>query len=145
MAVEVQFTEMTEDGMLRHPVYLGERDDVTAKPVERPAAPDDPLTALVARLHELEDARKDGTLQLPGGHTKKIGEGFVERFYEVEPAYAVLIFTGQDCRHGAFPGVRQIAEDPRFSRRYSVVHNVQVMADASWCIFMRNDWPAPRE
>jgi arabinofuranosyltransferase len=83
--------------------------------------------------------------QLPGGYTKKIGEGFVERFYEVAPAYAVLIMTGQDCGRGGFPGVRQIAEDPRFARQYAVVHNVQVMADASWCIFKRSDWPDPRK
>lgn len=79
--------------------------------------------------------------QLPGGYTKKIGKEFVERFYEVRPSYAVLIMTGQDCGHGGFPGVRQIAEDPRFLPDYTVVHNVQVMADASWCIFKRKDVP----
>jgi len=72
MAVDVQFTEVTEDGMLRHPVYVGERDDIRV--VARPGdpVPDDPLMALVSRLHALEDARKDGELLLPGGDRLRV-------------------------------------------------------------------------
>lgn len=73
MAVEVQFTEMTEDGMLRHPVYLGERDDVRATPARASeSATDDPMAALIARLHALEDARRDGELTLPGGDRLRV-------------------------------------------------------------------------
>ncbi len=72
MAVEVQFTELTEDGMLRHPVYVGERDDIQIGQPHAERPPDDPLTALVARLHVLEDARKDGRLQLPGGGSLRV-------------------------------------------------------------------------
>ncbi len=74
MTVEVRFTEMTEDGMVRHPVYVGERDDVKVRAVRRPAdaAPDDPLTALVSRLHALEEARKDGELTLPNGDRLRV-------------------------------------------------------------------------
>jgi len=72
MAVDVQFTEMTEDGMLRHPVYVGERDDIRVVSARRAPEPDDPLAALVARLHALEDARKDGELLLPGGDRLRV-------------------------------------------------------------------------
>ena len=73
MTVEVQFTEMTSEGMLRHPVYLGERDDVRVAPSRRSADdPTDPLDALVARLHALEDARRDGELSLPNGDRLKV-------------------------------------------------------------------------
>ena len=72
MMVDVQFTEMTEDRMLRHPVYVGERDDVRVVPAKAEAPPDDPLVALVARLHALEDARKDGEIQLPGGGALRV-------------------------------------------------------------------------
>lgn len=72
MAVEVQFTEMTEDRMVRHPVYVGERDDVRVVPAAVEAPPHDPLVALIARLHALEDARKDGEVQLPGGGALRV-------------------------------------------------------------------------
>jgi bifunctional non-homologous end joining protein LigD len=76
MSVEVQFTEMTEDGMLRHPVYLGERDDVrvaAARSVGASGAKDDdPLTVLLAKLHAMEDTRKDGEIQLPNGDTLRV-------------------------------------------------------------------------
>jgi len=76
MAVEVQFTEMTADGMLRHPVYMGERDDVrvSASGRDRATTPgsDDPLTTLVAQLHALEESRRDGELLLPNGDRLRV-------------------------------------------------------------------------
>jgi bifunctional non-homologous end joining protein LigD len=76
MTVEVQFTEMTEDGMVRHPVYVGERDDVRVTPARgagrREADSEDPLHALIARLHALEESRRDGELVLPGGDRLRI-------------------------------------------------------------------------
>jgi bifunctional non-homologous end joining protein LigD len=33
LVAEIAFTERTKDGKLRHPVYLGLRDDKTAKEV----------------------------------------------------------------------------------------------------------------
>lgn len=75
MSVEVQFTEMTEDGMVRHPVYFGERDDVRASS-SRSARPDtgsdDPITTLIGRLHSLEESRKDGAITLPNGDTLRV-------------------------------------------------------------------------
>src|SRR3954447_4163616 len=46
LVVEVEFTEWTSQGMLRHPTYRGLRDDKPARAVvrERPIDPDDPRT-----------------------------------------------------------------------------------------------------
>ena len=98
LLAQVRFTEWTADRKLRHPVYLGLRDDKTPDAVERspdqvaPAAtprakgtgharggraarPDAGSTpsarastdGVVLQLRELEDARRDGTIELPGG------------------------------------------------------------------------------
>ncbi len=112
LVAQVRFTEWTDDRKLRHPVYLGLRDDknpravvmeepspapapenrggVTdgpkeraapkrtgaryAKPKPRPAArppavkpPQPDLAQVVEQLRILEDARKDGSIELPGG------------------------------------------------------------------------------
>ena len=101
LVAQVKFTEWTADGKLRHPVYLGLRDDkdpkdvrreektrlhattkvrlkaditpdhVAAGPSARPGAgtkagPYDP-TPLIDQLQALEDARRDGTIDLPTG------------------------------------------------------------------------------
>jgi len=110
LVAEVRFTEWTDDGKLRHPVYLGLRDDKPAAAIAREerksrsngdrtqggaggkagsprrsrAAPQvrseaasaprarnrDPFAStreVVEQLRVLEDARKDGTIALPGG------------------------------------------------------------------------------
>jgi bifunctional non-homologous end joining protein LigD len=91
LVVQVRFTEWTADGVLRHPVYLGQRDDKNARDVAReqmekrrapktiPPRRRSPVdmagadgAALVERLRELEDARKDGMLEIPGGGQLKI-------------------------------------------------------------------------
>lgn len=92
LVAEVRFTEWTADGKLRHPVYLGLRDDKKAVDVHREApkraaagggAPaalreaaarsktarpgvNDPVS-VIAQLRALEDARRDGTIDLPDG------------------------------------------------------------------------------
>ncbi|HTU98943.1 MAG TPA: DNA ligase D [Luteitalea sp.] len=91
---EVRFSEWTPEGRLRHPVYLGLRDDVGLEAADRPVArgdstvavtaasapaiaapagpalPHDPaIDALVDTLRSLEDAGRDGSLTLPGGAT----------------------------------------------------------------------------
>jgi bifunctional non-homologous end joining protein LigD len=123
MAVEVEFTELTEEGMVRHPVYLGERDDIRVKATKVEAAPEDPLMALVARLHALEDARRDGELQLPGGHSLrvtnlakvfwpalKLTKGDLLRYYvEVSP-FALPVIADRPMIMRRFPnGVEQHA------------------------------------
>ena len=90
LVAEIRFTEWTDDGKLRHPVYLGLRDDKKASDVvkEVPARPagkqtsspkprggasasrrsGEPSTdAVVSQLQALEDIRKDGTVHLPDG------------------------------------------------------------------------------
>jgi bifunctional non-homologous end joining protein LigD len=88
LVAQVRFTEWTADGKLRHPVYLGLRDDKRAVEVVREAprkgAPDRRLEArgkgasraglhappdtIIDQLHALEDAKRNGTVSLPGGH-----------------------------------------------------------------------------
>ncbi|MBA3639915.1 MAG: DNA ligase D [Acidobacteria bacterium] len=89
LVAQIRFTEGTDDGKLRHPVYLGLRDDKKAKdvvkeaPAKAPAARatrrrqvprsasrgadislDNPV---VVQLRALEDARRDGSIELPHG------------------------------------------------------------------------------
>jgi arabinofuranosyltransferase len=78
--------------------------------------------------------------RLPGGYTRKLGKGFKERFFDVEPEWVVIILSGQNCDRAVMKGSRLLYEDPRFGRSYALAQNVQVNADASWCIFKRKDF-----
>ena len=112
LVAQIKFTEWTADHHLRHPVYLGLRDDKRARDVVReqstrlhesttkrldaktvttpksearrgtrrtaPAASETHIgkyevsretTALIDQLRALEDARKDGAIELPGADT----------------------------------------------------------------------------
>jgi bifunctional non-homologous end joining protein LigD len=86
LVAQVRFTEWTEDGRLRHPVYLGLRDDKKAAVVVREPSNPAPRTQkpanlgnpanpanLVEHLTEIEHARKDAMLELPGGVRFRIG------------------------------------------------------------------------
>ena len=77
LVAQIRFTEWTSDRKLRHPVYLGLRDDKAAVEVtaggDAPASPGrrDASDDLLQQLHALEDARKDGSIVLPdGAHVK---------------------------------------------------------------------------
>jgi bifunctional non-homologous end joining protein LigD len=94
LVAQVRFTEWTADHKLRHPVYLGLRDDKKAADVTREqtsqprrqsavrattprsrtpkAAADDGAAAVVRQLQSLEDARRDGIIELPGGERLKV-------------------------------------------------------------------------
>jgi bifunctional non-homologous end joining protein LigD len=99
LVAQVRFTEWTADAKLRHPVYLGLRDDkraedvqrerkisaagATVKSIARPKRPsrqagapgakttrpkdDASIAPVIAQLRALEDARRDGTIELPDG------------------------------------------------------------------------------
>ena len=95
LVAEIKFTEWTADGKLRHPVYLGLRDDKKAEDVRREkttrldettaarvpgsrfqvrgsgsgsGSRQEPGTGnLVEQLSALEDSRRDGVLELPDG------------------------------------------------------------------------------
>ena len=77
LVTQVKFSEWTADGNLRHPVYLGLRDDKPASAVRR--EPDSRTgnrtksrVDLVEQLRALEDRRADGGLDLPGGLHLKV-------------------------------------------------------------------------
>ncbi len=77
LVAQIKFTEWTADAKLRHPVYLGLRDDKKPKDVAREdvrvhkkaAAASGPL---LDQLNELEQARRDGVLTLPDGDSLKV-------------------------------------------------------------------------
>lgn len=79
--------------------------------------------------------------ELPGGYTRKIGEGYVERFFDVRPEYAVLVMGSDKCNTPELSGVALVYYDRRFGPDYSLAHQLQVTSDASWCIFQRRDLP----
>jgi bifunctional non-homologous end joining protein LigD len=95
LVAQVRFTEWTADGSLRHPVYLGLRDDKDADEVKREAQSSKVQSSRGSRgsktpgstvqgsqkmdlepvqdqLRELEAARRDGVLTLPGGASLKV-------------------------------------------------------------------------
>ena len=91
LVVQVRYTEITDDGRLRHPAYLGIRDDQAASEVTVPMVsrvPEVPkgskgnvltvvpkvhnfsnsdIDALVDQLNTFEKTRKNGRLTLPDG------------------------------------------------------------------------------
>jgi bifunctional non-homologous end joining protein LigD len=91
LVAQVRFTEWTADGKLRHPVYLGLRDDKRADEVVREEKPraggtrsassaaktktakadtkakTASVSFVIDQLRALEDARRDGTIELPDG------------------------------------------------------------------------------
>ena len=116
LVAQIKFTEWTTDAKLRHPVYLGLRDDKkptevhreettnvrrSAFGVRREETPDVRRTSdLVDQLFALEQARRDGTLTLPDGEQlavtnlhkifwpkEKLTKGDLFRYYaQVAPA-----------------------------------------------------------
>ncbi len=101
LVAQVRYTEMTDEGRLRHPAYLGLRDDKAAAAVTRPRATAattgprrvarpaprpararaavDPLRAwdpvadaICAQLDELQARRKNATIALPEGETLEV-------------------------------------------------------------------------
>jgi bifunctional non-homologous end joining protein LigD len=70
LVAQIRFTEWTSDDKLRHPVYLGLRDDKRAMDVVREEL--SPLQKVIDQLRALEDSRKDGELTLPNGDRLKV-------------------------------------------------------------------------
>jgi len=120
LLAQVRFTEWTDDAKLRHPVYLGLRDDKNPRDVVREQKRNvggsgfsrtrsvesgfsrtsrNATNALVEQLSALEQARRDGTLELPDGRKlavtnlhkvfwpkEKLTKGDLFRYYaEVAP------------------------------------------------------------
>src|SRR5262249_16287684 len=98
LVAQIKFTEWTADGKLRHPVYLGLRDDKKPTDVRReeqlrvagsgnpePKEPKEPGTrnpvpgtqnplpaTLLDHLQTIESSRRDGILSLPDGTKLKV-------------------------------------------------------------------------
>src|SRR5665213_719197 len=81
LVAQVRFTEWTEDGVLRHPVYLGLRDDKKAMDVTKetkvprskvPGSKVPGTRNLIEQLTFLEDARRDAFITLPDGVELKV-------------------------------------------------------------------------
>jgi bifunctional non-homologous end joining protein LigD len=84
LVAEVRFTEWTADNRLRHPTYLGLRDDVPVDTVRReaagvvtpPSAPAAPpsggLASIVSRLQAIEEGSGAGVVPLPDGHRLEV-------------------------------------------------------------------------
>jgi bifunctional non-homologous end joining protein LigD len=77
LVAQIRFTEWTADRKLRHPVYLGLRDDKAAKEVVaefrlKAATTKADLQPVLDQLNALEHARKDGMIDLPGGERVKV-------------------------------------------------------------------------
>ena len=70
LVAQIRFTEWTADAKLRHPVYLGLRDDKPAVEVvreDKKSTPKSSIEVVIDQLRALEDARKDGEIALPNG------------------------------------------------------------------------------
>lgn len=101
LVAQVRFTEWTADRKLRHPVYLGLRDDKAAKEVHREESspPRAATSDLIQQLHAIEESRRDGVVDLPDGERlavtnlhkvfwprQKLTKGDLFRYYaEVAP------------------------------------------------------------
>jgi bifunctional non-homologous end joining protein LigD len=87
LVAQVRYTEITDDGRLRHPAYLGLRDDKLPTEVRLPKAEAPPVSqpvfnnsipsakdieAIVEQLDFLEKSRKNGRITLPDGDTLEV-------------------------------------------------------------------------
>ena len=144
LVAQVRFTEWTNDGKLRHPVYLGLRDDKRATDVQRedpvtasPRTPakkpsksrapragsrraanklDPSIAAVIEQLRALEDARRDGSIELPGGQRlgvtnpakvfwpkSKLTKGDLLRYYVEVSAFALPAVADRPLVMKRFP------------------------------------------
>ena len=79
LRARVKFTEVTTDGILRHPVYLGMEDAAprsgragavaAVQPTSPLRAAASPLDLVSQQLDVLDRARRDGRIALPDGGT----------------------------------------------------------------------------
>jgi bifunctional non-homologous end joining protein LigD len=91
LVAQVKFTEWTDDGILRHPIYLGMRDDVKPETVRREkirasglsrrsssktvgaAKSNADLQQVLDQLDEIERGPNSGKIQLPDASTLEVG------------------------------------------------------------------------
>ena len=80
LVAQLKFTEWTDDGLLRHPIYLGMRDDVKAETVRRERKSRG--VGRVGRVRESEESRESGE----SGESERVDR--VERRSADLPAFA---------------------------------------------------------
>ena len=97
LVAEVKFTEWTDDNRLRHPTYLGLRDDVTPGSVCREPASKDSAVAL-GRLDQKSNADRR-TAAPPDRSTAK-----VKRPNKFDPALQLVIDQLEDFEHNRRKG-----------------------------------------
>jgi len=90
LVAQIKFTEWTADGKLRHPVYLGLRDDKKPEAVHRESKtrlhatttlrlgkvrpkPDRGTSELIDQLQAIESTRREGMLALPDSDRLNVG------------------------------------------------------------------------
>ena len=73
--------------------------------------------------------------KLPGGYTQKLGPGFTDRLFDVEPRYVLVISSTRDCKSPSVPGSRVVWRDSRFKQRYKYAGATQLDDNFAWCIF----------
>ena len=132
LVAQIKFTEWTADAKLRHPVYLGLRDDKRPEDVGReervqasgfraagsagPRSGPRSHSALVDQLTDLEKARRDGTLTLPDGDTLgvtnlhkifwpklKLTKGDLFRYYALAAPFLLPAVTDRPLVMKRFP------------------------------------------
>ena len=130
LVAQVRFTEWTADRKLRHPVYLGLRTDkqpsaVVIERVPTPKKPKPPVpTPVVEQLRALEDARRDGTIELAGRISPRHHQPAQDLLAEAEadqggPAPLLRDGRAADPAGGRRPAARDeaIPERDRWPRR----------------------------
>jgi arabinofuranosyltransferase len=86
------------------------------------------------------------TARVSGGHRQKIGEDFLDHFYEAAPRYYVSATgTGRCYEEAGAPVLRAIQRDPRFRTMYVVRGRIrsETRKNVTWCIFERLDHEVP--
>jgi bifunctional non-homologous end joining protein LigD len=128
LVAQIKFTEWTDDRKLRHPVYLGLRDDKAATDVRRENSVAPPLgleetASITDQLLALERAKKDGVVTLPDGErvnvtnlakpfwpALKITKGELMRYYVEVSRFILPCVTDRPLVMKRFPnGVEKAA------------------------------------
>jgi hypothetical protein len=79
--------------------------------------------------------------RLPGGYTQKLGPGFLDRFFEKKPRYALVISDQGDCVHPSVLGSKVLFYNPWFQRQYALAGSVPLDGGYRWCIYERREPP----
>jgi hypothetical protein len=82
--------------------------------------------------------------KVPGGYRQKIGPEYRQRFFDVQPKYALIISSNVDCQHPSVPGSQVLFRDPRFRSLYDLQGKVTLDGGFAWCIY-RNKNAKPGE